>query len=281
MNDLNIKINNILNIFYKSTGIKATFSDTKLNLITNDPEKKTAYGFSILGMSEISSYLAEVFSKPPVNKAAFYTYVLPNNFIFNISFIIKDKKYVGAFITEPILVKNLSKKEIEKLLCYSELSLKDKKSLENLILKIPVVYYDKIKPIGNILYCLSKTIFKPEVPQILLGSGIKSKENTNNLEINKSYSFSILPLKKGSTQFTSFTNIATLIRNGDTESLIKVLDKINIGKPADSNLCDLDFIRSLKSNFIKICSMACCIAIEAKAPYEKAMNITDAYICKV
>lgn len=281
MDNLNFKINSTLNIFYKATGVNAAFSDTKLNLITFNTEKKTAYDFSILGMSEISSYLAESFSTPPTNEAAFYTYFLPNNFIFNIAFVIDNGEYIGAFVTEPMLVKNLTKKEIEKLLCYSALSLKDKKALENLLLKIPVVHYDEIKPIGNVLYCLSKTVFKPEAHQILHGSGIDSKANTSNLEINKNYNFSILPPKKNSTQFTSFTNIAALIKSGNTELLLKTLNKINIVKPLDNNLCDLDFIRALKNNFIKICSMACCIAIEAKAPYEKIMGITDTYICKV
>lgn len=281
MDNLNFKISSTLNTFYKATGIKAAFSDTNLTFMTCSTEKKATYDFSILGMSEIFTYLAKSFSSPPVNNSDFYTYFLPNNFIFNISFLINNESYIGAFVTEPMLVKSLNKKEIEKLLCYSKLSLKDKKALENLVLKIPVVHYDEIKPIGNVLHCLSKTIFEPEVHQILRGSGIKSKTNTSNLKINKSYNFSILPLKKSNTKFTYFTDITTLIKNGDTESLIKTLDKINVGKPWDSNLSDLDFIRALKNNFIKICSMACCIAIEAKAPYERIMNITDTYICKV
>lgn len=281
MENLDIKISSILNTFYKTTGINAAFSDTKLNLITFNTEKKTAYDFSILGMSEISSYLAEGFSKPPVKEASFYTYFLPNNFIFNIAFVINNGDYMGAFVTEPMLIKSLNKKEIEKLLCYSSLSLKNKKVLENLILKIPVVHYDQIKPIGNVLHCLSKTVFEPEVLQVLHGSSIDSNTNISNLKINKDYDFSILPHSKNSTKFTSFTNITTLIKSGNTELLIKTLSKINIVELLDNNLCDSDFIRALKNNFIKICSMACCIAIEAKAPYEKIMDITDTYIYKV
>jgi len=281
MENLNLKINSTLNTFYKATGINAAFSDTKLNLITFNTEKKTAYDFSILGMSEISSYLAESFSTPPANGTSFYTYFLPNNFIFNIAFVINNGAYIGAFVTEPMLVKGLNKKEIEKLLCYSTLSLKDKKALENLVLKIPVVHYDEIKPIGNILYCLSKTVFEPEVLQILHGSGIDSKSNTSNLKINKDYNFSILPSTKNSTQFTAFTNITALIKSGNTDLLIKTLSKVNIVKPLDNNLCTSDFIRALRNNFIKICSMACCIAIESKAPYEKIMDINDSYACKV
>lgn len=279
MNNINLKINNALNIFYKSTGIKAFFSDTKLNLLTYHSEKKIAYAFSILGMSEISSYLAEAFSKPPVSESDFFTYFLPNNFIFNIAFVIKDKKYVGAFVTEPLLVKSLDKNEIEELICYSQLSLKDKKMLENMLLKIPVISHDKIMPIGTVLHGLSKNLFEKESNQILCGSSIDTEANNSN--INKNYDFSIFQVEKSNTQFSYFSNISALVKDGNTELLIKALDKINIGMLVEHNLCSFDFIRALKNNFIKICSMTCYIAIEANVPYKKAMDATNAYISKV
>lgn len=277
MNNLNLKINNALNIFYKSTGTNAFFSDTKLNLLTYHNEKKVAYAFSVLGMSEISSYLAEVFSKPPVDEANFYTYFLPNNFIFNIAFIIKDRKYIGAFITEPLLVKALSKNEIEELTSYSKLSLKDKNMLENMLLKIPVVSNDKIMPIGTVLHELSKTIFEKESHQILRGSSINTETNNSN----KLYDFSILPIENSSSLFSYFTNISTLVKSGNTEMLIRTLDKINIGKLIEYDLCSFDFIRTLKNNFIKISSMACYLAINENVPFKEAMDTTNVYINKV
>ncbi|MFL0251937.1 hypothetical protein ACJDT4_16075 [Clostridium neuense] len=42
MENLDIKISSILNTFYKTTGINAAFSDTKLNLITFNTEKKNS-----------------------------------------------------------------------------------------------------------------------------------------------------------------------------------------------------------------------------------------------
>lgn len=281
MNNLSLKINNALNIFYKSTGINAIFSDTKLNLLTYHNEKKVAYDFSVLGMSEISSYLAEVFSNPPVDESDFYTYFLPNNFIFNIAFIIKDKKYIGAFVTEPLLVKSLSKNEIEELTCYSQLSLKDKNMLENMLLKIPVVPHDKIMPIGTVLHGLSKTLFEKESHQILRGSSANYETNNPNIKVNKSYDFSVFPMENVSTYSSYFPNITNLIKSGNTELLIKALDEINIGKLTEHNLCSFDFIRSLKNNFIRICSMTCYIAIEANVPYKKAIDITNTYIDKV
>lgn len=280
MDNLNLKINNALNIFYKSTGINAIFSDTKLNLLTYHNEKKAAYAFSVLGMSEISSYLAEVFSKPTVNESDFYTYFLPNNFIFNIAFVIKDRKYIGAFVTEPLLVKSLSKNEIEELTCYSKLSLKDKNMLENMLLKIPVVPNDKIMPIGTILNGLSRTLFEKESHQILRGSSINYEANNSNINASN-YDFSIFPIEENSIYSSYFTNITTLVKNGNVELLINALDEINIGKLTDHNLCSFDFIRSLKNNFIKICSMTCYIAIEANVPYKKAMDVTNTYIDNV
>ncbi|WP_234121303.1 helix-turn-helix domain-containing protein [Clostridium hydrogenum] len=277
----NIKIHSILNTFYKSTGIKLNFSDTNLNLITCFPEKKTAYNFSVLGMNEISAYLAEAFSKTPIKESSFHTYVLPNNFIFNIAFAIKDNAYMGAFVTEPILIKPFNKKKLETILNSSILSLKDKKNLENTILKLPIIDYSAITPIGNILYELSKTIFQNDIKQILCGSNTKTKIKKPYQMPNNNYNFSILPIEKDNTRFSIFFDITSLIKTGNTELLAKTLHKITAGSLDLYRLYDLEFIRSLKNNFIKLCSIACYIAIDSKAPYEKVINTTDAYICKV
>lgn len=167
MDSCNFKIRNILNTFHNSTDIEAIFFDTELNLIRSFSEKESSSYFSLFGISEISSYLKEIFLQTPITESVFYTYLLPNNFMLNVVFVVTNNSYIGAFASEPVSTKKLNTKSIEKLLNNSKLTLNDKKIFQSILLKIPVMHYDKIISMGEILYQLSKTIFEKKPRQIL------------------------------------------------------------------------------------------------------------------
>lgn len=264
-----------------STGIKASFLDIQLNLTAYPPEKKTLFTFSILGINKISSYLAKVFSTVPSEEHTFHTYVLPNKLICNIVFVVKDNNYVGAFVTEPMLLHKLTREEIEKLIKPSERSLKNITALENTISKIPITKRDRIASIGNVLYTLSKTLFEEKAHQVLIKHDIESEIKNHYKVPNHKYNFSSSYLEENYSASSKLKEIIDLIKDANTELLENVLNKINSQLSLLYNLYDRDFIRYIKNYFIKICSIASYIAIEENIPWQKVVNIADNYISQI
>lgn len=272
------KIHQLLDIFYKSTGIEAVFFDTQLNLIMSHASEKLTTYYPFLGISEVTAYLADRFSEQPGNNSAFYTYVLPNNFLCNIAFLIQENCYIGAFLTEPVLLKKLNKYDLDKIMNQSELPNQDKKTFENILFKVPVIPYINILPIGTILYQLSK-VYPENMPQQLI---IEHKSRTTAIKetSNKKQNIIIASTVKY-TPFSTYLQIIEIIKSGDVAGLRSAMNEISVGEILMNQSDDSDIIRSIKNSFIKACSMGCYAAIEANAPYEKVMDISDDYISKI
>lgn len=272
------KIHQLLDIFYKSTGIEAVFFDTQLNLIMCRASEKLTTYYPFLGISEVTAYLADRFSEQPGNNSAFYTYVLPNNFLCNIAFLIQENSYLGAFLTEPVLLKKLNKHDLDKIMNQSELPNQDKKTFENILFKVPVIPYINILPIGTVLYQLSKA-YTENMPQQLI---IEHKSRTSALKetSNKKQNIIIASTVKY-TPFSTYLQIIEIIKSGDVAGLRIAMNEISVGEILMIQSNDSDIIRSIKNSFIKACSMGCYAAIEANASYEKVMDISDDYISKI
>ncbi|ABX40558.1 diguanylate cyclase [Lachnoclostridium phytofermentans] len=273
-----LNIHQILDIFYKSTGIEAIFFDTELNLIMHRASEKLTTYYPFLGISEVMAYLADRFSEQPGTNSAFYTYVLPNNFLCNIAFLTQENSYIGAFLTEPVLLKKLNKSDLDKVLNRSELSNQDKKTFENILFKVPVIPYINILPIGTVLYQLSKTYSENMPQQIIIEH--KARTSALNHNSNKKQNIVITSSVKY-TPFSTYLQIIEIIKSGDVVRLRSAMNEISVGEILMNQSNDSDIMRSIKNSFIKTCSMGCYAAIDANASYEKVMDISDDYISKI
>lgn len=274
------KIHQLLDIFYKTTGIEAVFFDTDLNLILYRASEKLTTYYPFLGISEVTAYLARRFSEHPGNNSAFYTYVLPYNLLCNIVFLIQEDTYIGALLTEPVLLKKLNKYDVDKMINHAELPIPDKKAFENIIHKIPVIPYINILPIGTVLYQLSRA-FPDNMPQQLLLGDEEKSEATALSHKSKNKQSIIITSSAKYTPFSTYLQVIDIIKSGDVDRLRSAMNKINVGDIVMNPSNDSDIIRSIKNSFIKACSMGCYAAIEANASYEKIMDISDAYISKI
>lgn len=98
---------------------------------------------------------------------------------------------------------------------------------------------------------------------------------------DKRYNFSVASIERYISKYSTYLEISDSIRTGDIKALTDALNKITMSQLAVYQLCDYDFVRSLKNGFIKACSIACYIAIDEKVSYENVMSITDNYISEM
>ncbi len=240
-----------------------------------------AYYDKSIGMYEVFDYLSDAFYENSINATDFYTYFLSNNLFCNIVFVREETKLIGAFITEPASIDKETKFKLEQTVSSSYQSTKYKRELETLILRLPVIHSDRIQSIGIVLLELSKILSKKVPRQIILSKQERfSKVASTNrmLDRRKIYNDSF---EDENLFFTFFLKISNLVRLGDVQGLTKLFHSMNTSHMPIDRIRSTDFLRTFKNQFMKTCSMACFIAIEAKAPYHKAMSITDGFGSKV
>nr|WP_312579276.1 helix-turn-helix domain-containing protein [Sedimentibacter sp.] len=284
MKNFNDKVHQIINTFYKTTGIGIMCFDTKLNITAYYPSKSLINDFICLGMSKITYFLTEEFSSSTVEKNIFYTFFLESNLSCNVTFLYNDRGYVGAFVTQPALVNKLNSYEMEKLLDNLNLSSENRKTVRSILLRTPVVAYDKIMPTGYVLNSLLSTVFSEGTPKQVLKGGA---------DVNAGYEakFTVVKPPKGRDlrqeeiirhgTYSDYLMIKESIQKGDTEALLSYINEINAGSVTMDQLQNSSFVRSLKNNLIKVCAMSCYAAIEANAPYYKTLDIADEIIRKM
>lgn len=266
------KADRLLDTFVKSTGIGALCFDTQLNLVSCQPSKETAEDFICLGMSRITAFLWEKYSDEAVPKDLFYTFFLEANLVSNIVFACDEGGCIGAFVTQPVLIKKLTNTEMDGLFDRLKLGPNNRETLRGVLSRVPEISYNRIMPIGRMLGGLTQALFAGrEIRQVLCGgtdqldepAGIALKRNTEEEAVKRHSSFSnYLQLKKS-------------IQEGDAESLLKTMEGIDAGSVPMDQLQRSDFVRSLKDSMIKVCAMSCYMAIEANAPYYKMMDYAD------
>ncbi|WP_312654101.1 helix-turn-helix domain-containing protein [Aminipila sp.] len=273
------KIHEILNNFYKATEIGILFFDTELNITSCLPSKNIVNDFIGLGLNRITSFLTKEFSSLSIKQNMFYTFSLESNLVCNVRFLYNDNRYVGAFVTQFVFINKLYSYEVEKLLDSMNLSTEKRKTMRSLLLKVPVVPYDRIMPMGMVLNSLITAFSSEGTPRQVL----KGKD-----DVNPEIEFSIMKpdkradiIKDAVTRHSTFSNYVTIkecIQRGDTEALLSFVNDINAGSIPMDQLQDKSYIRSLKNNLIKVCAMSCYAAIEANAPYYKTLDLADKII---
>ncbi len=272
------KIQQVIDTFYKSTGIGILFFDKKLTVTMHQNSKRLVNDFICLGMSRITSFLAEKYHSEANDENIFYTFILDANLVSNVILLCHEGSWVGAFVTQPVLINKPRKEDMEKLLDNLNIRAENRKTVSGILMRTPVVSYDRIMPVGYVLKGLLSTFFTEDTPRQVLKGGsdvstAKKIDVVKNCSVNRDALTTYNP-------YSSYLTIKESIQRGDTDALSTFMNEINAGSIPMDTLHDSNFIRSLKNNCIKVCSMGCYAAVEANAPYFKTLNLADEFIRK-
>ena len=275
-------IKHLLNTFFKATQIESLYFDCQLNAVSCQHHKLTYEDFLTLSKGKIECFLLDIFEEEQTAAKSFYTYFLDCNLVCNIFKLDNSQGYRGAVVTRPVLLNALKESEIEAMLDSLDLDSSEHSSYKQALRRAPVVPYDRIKPMGEVLGSLSCSIFdKMEFRQILHGGDSNRALHQfihPNMLVNRNHKPAIIDRY---ADYPTYLKIKDSIFKGDKDALLAVMNNINAGSVPMDQLASKDFIRSLKNSFIKICSMGCFIAVDAGASYIKTVNISQEFIKEV
>lgn len=274
------KINDLLTVFFRTSGIEALYFDKDLNAISCNFSKYTGEDFVSLSQGKIESFLSGLFNETKEASQDYYTYFLKNNLICNIALLSENGACCGALVSQPVSLNMIKDSEINGVLGPALSSTEEQDLYKRALLRAPVIFYDRIKPLGEILslLCWSASCQK-ESRQVLQGGDIDpaiyrfiqpgSLFNRNYKDVTgekyRNYPF--------------YLKIKDHIAKGDTAMLAAAMS--GTLRPASLPISSADpknLIRSFKNSFIKYCSIGSMTAIDAGAPYSKTMDLSDELI---
>lgn len=277
------EINTLLNTFYKSNGLGAFFLDEQMNLVACVPENHAPQDSVFLCMSQLTNFLKEIYrsaKKTEKPLQSFYTYITELNFSSDIILLHDGGEFLGAVATEPVLIQALNQDDIKKLTERAGLVLWDKNLLKSVLRKIQIIPYDRLLPLGLALYSVFRTLFSEEMPQQILERERPETVARPSRRPPLPKQEKNLPPVARHTPFSVFFSVKDAIQRGDTEDLLRKMEKINAGTIPMEQLYRQDISRSIKDSAIKSCALGCFAAIEGNAPYEKTMDLCDEFIRK-
>jgi AraC-like DNA-binding protein len=268
----------LLQTFHRTTGIGAFCLDRNLSIVARSTSIDEYYTMPMLGIGQIVDFVSKAYEEGRTANGAFDTYIMECNLISNIIFIRCDDGCVGTLVTEPVLIKKIRLEEIDNLIEQYRLDAANRKALIDFLMKIPVVPYERVMPLGETLYCMSRSVGSPDnIRQVL-----RRNEEEPGLVARPQAAFSNADFDDhGASRhspFETYQKIQEAIRNGDVAGLERVMAGINAGSIPMDQLNRADFVRSVKDSFIKSCAMACFAAIEANAPFTQVMDMSDEFI---
>ncbi|MEL7608071.1 MAG: helix-turn-helix domain-containing protein [Bacillota bacterium] len=270
-----------LNAFHKATGVGALCFDAQLNVIAYHPSRKIPDDFACLGIHRIGTFLTEQFGKTPPNEHVAHTFFLESNLVCNIAVLYKDTSPIGAFVTQPVFIRKLSQAETDILV--RDISGQHiSQALRDALRRTPVVPYDRIMPMGQILSSLALALFcKEDFHQQLCGGSCDPDEGLPPEKAMTVHPQQPEEAAAKQSVYSIYLMLQKHIRLGDTKAILDIMSNLNAGSIPMDQLDREDFVRSLKNSFIKSCAMGCFAAIEANAPYSKTIDLADAYIRQV
>lgn len=274
------EIYNVLTAFSATTGVGAVFYDSEKKIIASKPTKELANDFLLLGADEVTAFLEDKFVSHPFGSAVFYTYFLDADMLCNLVLIRADTGAVGAFVTQPFLFRKATREEFEARVHRLNPSAQNADHVRRVLSQLPVVRFNSIMPMGETLLSLAETYFlKRGISQVIVGNrttatGANIEHNDRTTDITP-MAPSHEPVRQ--MRLTLFMQFKYAIQSGNADEVLGIIDGMSVRDVPIDHLDD-DLIRSLKNNFIRLISFACFAAIEAGAPYYKALDICDAVI---
>ncbi len=269
------EIKRLMKNYHSATGIGVFCFDAQLNLLASYPEKLPDQQIARVFMGEITSFLAEIFAqKTPQH--LFYTYFLHNNIVCNFAFLTRGSSYIGAFLTEPLLLKRMDEAETKQLLSRFEVLPNRYKETVRIFMKGPVTPYERIVPLGSMLYWLMNALTSDEKSVQVFRSPRKPYQTSHLARIAPEWS-----RENGVERhmpYSVYQQIRQSIQKGDVDALSGLFSRLGADIAPMHQLHGTDYLRSIKNSFIKACTMACYAAVDANAPYVQMVDCADEFI---
>lgn len=274
------EIYNVLTAFSAVTGVGAVFYDSERKIIASKSTKELANDFLLLGADVLTAFLEDKFVSHPFGTAMFYTYFLDADMLCNLVVVRTDTDVVGAFVTQPFLFRKATREEFEARVHRLNPSPQSADRVRRVLSQLPVVRFNSIMPMGETLLGLAETYFsKQGISQSIVGN----RNPAIDAEINREEKSANIAMKAPARETvrqmrqTLFMQFKDAIQCGNTAEVLGIIEGMSVRDVPIDHLDD-DLIRSVKNNFIRLISFACFAAIDAGAPYYKALDISDAVI---
>lgn len=266
----------LLDSFYKATGVGALYIDRHLEIRAYAPASHLPHASFFLNLSEAGRFLRGIIAGPEKKEAPeYYTFITENNFFCSIVPLYREGVAEGALFTEPMLAQKPSAEEVREILRHAETVPGDRRELKKLLPQVPVVAYERMMPIGRLLYGLGASFFSPASPRQVLYRGRQGPAARPQKRPAPRGREASAALRYSS--YSAFLKIREAIRSGDVAALLqemKGIDFGSVGMGGDGG----DLVRSVKNDFIKACALGCYAALDGNAPYERVMDLGDDYI---
>ncbi len=269
------EIKRLMENYYSVTGTGVICFDAQLNLLAFCPEKLPGQQMIHLFMGEITSFLAEIFAQKKPQRL-FYTYFLHSDIACNFVFVMRGSGCIGAFLTEPLLLKRMDEAEIKQLISRFEVPPDRYKETIQTFMKKQVTPYEKVTSLGSVLFRLVNTLTMDEKPAQVFRSPQKPYTASRLARVAPEWS-----AEKGVERhmpYSVYQQIRQSIQKGDVDALSNLFNGLGADIAPMHQLHDSNYLRSIKNSFIKACSMACYAAVEANAPYVQMVDNADEFI---
>ena len=268
------EIQHTLNTFYKCSGIGAVCLDNGLNIVDYCPSRAVADDFLYLASNQISGFLADEFTRGKPRKN-FYTYFLEGNLVCSVVPVYAGEEALGAVITQPVLLNRLNTVEIDSLLEQMEVNESDHSFVRSVLVRTPIVPYDKIMPIGEVLFHLVGNMFaSTPAHQVLAGERDKETSVGRSRLVSIKSHDKERDIPEKSVPMDLYFQIKKCIQAGDAKAVDSVMQALSPGD-IDADRFGENLIRSLKNYCAKVIYFGCFTAIEANAPYFKTLSAAD------
>lgn len=268
------RVRRLLTTFFRSSGMEALYFDEHLNAVSCNFSKHTYEDFLRLSRGRVEGFLQDVFGGTQCGEHTFFTYFLNNNLVCNIAVLAGDETPFGVVVTRPALLNALRASDLAamgRLICDPA----EQEQYREALKRAPVVPYERIMPMGEVLHALCRTMFlEQEVLQVLRGTdGPSARPQAKR-------SHKPVPAQRHG-DFATYQKITGCIARGDADALLEAISGISAGLVPMDQLDPSSFVRSLKNSFIKACAMCCFAAVDAGASYNKVMDISDEFISRM
>lgn len=269
------EIQHALNTFHKCSGIGAVCLDNGLNIVDYCPSRAVADDFLFLASNQISGLLAEEFAGSGKSKKNFYTYFLEGNLVCSVVPVYTDEESLGVFITQPVLLSKLNTVETENFLRQTEVAENDSNFMRSVLARTPVVPYERIMPVGEVLFHLIGNMFETNPAHQVLGGerGRRLGDGRGRVLLRADHDKEHETIGKN-VPMDIYYKVKESIQSGDTKAADAAVLQLSPGD-IDADRLGENLIRSLKNYCAKVIYFGCFAAIEANAPYFKTLSAAD------
>jgi len=264
----------LLNTFSKTADLGALCFDADLNVVAFSPSKAIVNDFICLETNQITTFLAERFSEKPSGTQILHTFFLDSNLVCNVSLLERDGRYAGAYVTQPVFVRKPDQEEFDGMLDRLSPSMKERSTMWKVLLAVPVIPYDRMLSVGNLLNILAQTdLNERPIKQVLRYHDGPAGERKHKITVGAERSD---PSEKDwEHEYGVYLQMKDSIQNGDVKGIEDFIAEIRTGTILVNQLNPMDFLPALRQTFAKVCAMGGYMAIDAGAPYKKTMDLSD------